>query len=119
MIGCRGAVPLLVPPEDVPATLRDFLSDSLSSSLDDDILGFALLVGRWGDDSEPEDGSIFTFAAGAGETSLFKVGVSSILVSSCFDGSMEPETKLSIFLSAGLSSSGSDSVAESGSIGFT
>ena len=120
LIGCRGAAPLLVPPEDVPITMRALLSDSLSSSLEDGILGFGLLVGRRGDDSEPEDGSIFTFATGAGvelEASLFKVGLSSILFSSSFDGPGELERKSPIFLSAG--SSASDSVAESGSIGFT
>jgi len=120
LIGCRGAAPLLVPPEDVPVTMRGLLSDSLLSSLDDDILGFGLLVGRRGDGSEPEDGSIFTFATGAGvglEAGLFKIGLSSILFSSCFDGPVELERKLPIFLSAG--SSASDSVAESGSTGFT
>ena len=63
---------------------------------------------------------MFTFATGAGlgiEACLFKVGLSSILSSSCFDGPAEPERKLPIFLSTG--SSASDSVAESGSIGFS
>jgi len=41
LIGCRGAAPLFIPPEDVP---RPLLSASLSSSLD--ILDFGLLVGR-------------------------------------------------------------------------
>lgn len=45
LIGCRGAAPLLVPPEDVPV-MRDLLSAPLSSSLEDDILGFGRLVGR-------------------------------------------------------------------------
>ena len=100
--------------------MRGLLSDSLSSSLEDDVLGFGLLVGRRGDDSEPEDGSLFTFATEAGvglEASLFKVGLSSILFSSCFDGPVELERKLPVFLSTG--SLASDSVAESGSIGFT
>lgn len=100
--------------------MRGLLSDSLSSSLEDDILGFGLLVGRRGDDSEPEDGSIFIFATGAGgglEASLFKEGVSSILLSSFFNASVELEMGDFIFLSTG--SSASDSVAESGSIGFT
>jgi hypothetical protein len=102
--------------------MRGLLSDSLSSSLEDDIFFFAfgLLVGRWGDDSEPDDGSIFTFATGAGvglEANLFKAGLSSILFSSCFDGPVELEMGDFIFLSTG--SSASDSVADSGSIGFT
>ena len=99
--------------------MRGLLSDSLSSSLEDDILGFGLLVGRRGD-SEPEDGSIFTFAIGAGaglEAGLFKVGLSSILFSSCFDGPLELERKLPVFLST--DSLASDSVEESGSIAFT
>lgn len=57
LIGCRGAAPFLVPLEDVPA-MRGLLSVSLSSSLEDEILGFGLLVGRRGD-SELEDDSIF------------------------------------------------------------
>ena len=103
--------------------MRGLLSDSVSSSLDDILSFFGFLVGRWGDDSEPEVGSIFTFAAGAGvglEASLFKIGLSSILFSSRFDGPVELESKLSVFLSTG--SLASDSVAESsksGSIGFT
>jgi hypothetical protein len=119
LIGCRGAAPLLVPPEDVPVAMRGLLSDSLSSSLEDDVLGFGLLVGRRGDDSEPEDGSIFIFVTGAGGglASLFKEGVSSILLSSFFNGSVELEMGDFIFLSTG--SSASDSVAESGSTGFT
>jgi len=119
LIGCRGAAPLLVPPEDVPA-IGGLLTASLSSSLDDS-LGFGLLVGRWGDESESEDASIFTWAAGEGvglETVLFDVGPPSTLFSTCFDGPGGlGRNLLTIFLSTG--SSASDSVVESGSIRFT
>jgi hypothetical protein len=99
--------------------VRGLVSASLSSSLEDDILGFGLLFGRWSDDSESEDASILALAAGIGvglgRAGPLDVGLSSILFSSCFDGPVELE-KLPVFLTAG--SSASDSVVESGSIGF-
>ena len=95
------------------------LSASLSSSLEDDILGFGLLIGRCGDDSESEDGLTFTLAvAGAGlGAGVYDVGLSSIMFLSCFDGPAELDKDFLTILPAG--SSASDSVAEPGSIGFT